>query len=97
MQPRGEDGEPLSASLAAMEDDALRTPSRVRRGAAVAAQQVARAVGNVRMTDSFLEMLGRADAITAARAAIASAWTDGGVLVVPAVRFRGVRFTSGSR
>jgi predicted Zn-dependent protease len=54
-------------------------------------------VGNVRFTDSFLEMLARADAMTAARAASATSWIDGGTVVAPAVRFRGVRITSGSQ
>jgi len=59
--------------------------------------QIVRPVGNVRLTDSFLEMLGRADAMTAARAAVSCAWTENGTLVVPAIRMRGVRFTSGSK
>jgi predicted Zn-dependent protease len=58
---------------------------------------IARAVGNVRFTDSFLEMLARADGMTRTREAISASWTEGGTLVVPGVRFRGVRFTSGSR
>ncbi len=58
--------------------------------------KVGRAVGNVRMTDSFLEMLARADGMTRARRAISAAWTSGGSFYVPAIRFRGVRFTSGS-
>lgn len=60
--------------------------------------RVVRAVGNVRMTDSFLEMLGRADGATRERVPIASAWTDNATLVVPhAVRFPGVVMTSGSQ
>lgn len=54
-------------------------------------------VGNVRFTDSFLEMLARADAMTRDRFAVSSAWSAGSVLVVPAVRFRDVAITSGSR
>jgi PmbA protein len=56
-----------------------------------------RGVGNVRMTDSFLEMLARADAMTRSPTAVSAAWTSGGAFLVPAVRFRAVRFTSGSR
>ncbi len=59
--------------------------------------KVVRAVGNVRFTDSFLDMLARADAMTMAREACACSWTENGTLVVPAIRFRGVRFTSGSK
>lgn len=59
--------------------------------------RIVRGVGNVRLTDSFLEMLGRADGLTRDRTSIAAAWTTGAAFLVPAVRFRGVRFTSGSR
>lgn len=60
--------------------------------------RVVRAVGNVRMTDSFLEMLARSDGATRERAAVAGAWTEGNSLVVPtAMRFRDVVLTSGSR
>lgn len=60
--------------------------------------RVVRAVGNVRMTDSFLEMLARADGATRERIAVAGAWTEGNALVVPAaMRLREVVLTSGSR
>jgi predicted Zn-dependent protease len=59
--------------------------------------RIVRGVGNVRMTDSFLEMLARADGMTRERTTISAAWTTGSAFLVPAVRFRGVRFTSGSR
>lgn len=60
--------------------------------------RVVRAVGNVRMTDSFLEMLARADGATRERVPVASSWTDTSVLVVPqAVRIPGVVMTSGSQ
>jgi PmbA protein len=59
--------------------------------------KVSRAVGNVRLTDSFLEMLGRADGMTRARETIGASWTEGGAMLVPAIRFRSVRLTSGSR
>lgn len=59
--------------------------------------RVVRAVGNVRMTDSFLEMLARADGATRERVAVACAWTENGALVVPrALRIPGVVMTSGS-
>lgn len=54
-------------------------------------------VGNVRLTDSFLEMLARADGMTKARTAITASWVDGANFVVPAIRFRGVRITTGSK
>jgi len=59
--------------------------------------RIVRPVGNVRMTDSFLEMLARVDGATAARRALPSIWTAGASLVSPAMRFRQVRFSSGSR
>lgn len=59
--------------------------------------RIVRGLRNLRMTDSFLEMLARADGMTRARTAVSAAWTSGGSFRVPAVRFRGVRFTSGSR
>lgn len=60
--------------------------------------RVVRAVGNVRMTDSFLEMLARADGATRDRVAVAGAWTENAALVVPqAVRFPAVVVTSGSQ
>jgi PmbA protein len=60
--------------------------------------RVVRAVGNVRMTDSFLEMLERADGATRERVPVACAWTENGSLVVPrAVRIPGVVMTSGSQ
>jgi predicted Zn-dependent protease len=58
--------------------------------------KIVRAVGNVRLTDSFFEMLARADAMTSAREAFQMSWIDGGTMKTPAIRFRGVRFTSGS-
>lgn len=59
--------------------------------------RVVRAVGNVRMTDSFLEMLARANGATRERVAVACAWTENGSLVVPrAVRIPGVVMSSGS-
>ena len=59
--------------------------------------RIVRGLRNLRMTDSFLEMLARADGMTRARTSISSSWTSGGAFRVPAIRFRQVRFTSGSR
>jgi PmbA protein len=59
--------------------------------------RIVQGVGNVRMTDSFLEMLARVDGMTRARSSVSAAWSTGGAFLVPAVRFRAVRFTSGSR
>src|SRR5207237_6616284 len=43
--------------------------------------RVVRPVGNARLTDSFLEMLARADGITRAREAFQASGVDGGTLV----------------
>ncbi len=59
--------------------------------------KIARPVGNMRFTDSFLEGLARADAMTRARAAIPTWWSDAGANVVPAVRMRAFRFTGRSQ
>lgn len=54
-------------------------------------------VRNARLTDQFLAMLARADALTTHTPSMSSLWTPGGNISAPSVRFRGVRFTSGSR
>jgi predicted Zn-dependent protease len=59
--------------------------------------KVVRAVGNMRFTDSFLEGLGRADGMTRERRAVATAWSDAGAHVVPAIRMRGFRFNGRSQ
>jgi predicted Zn-dependent protease len=60
--------------------------------------RVVRAVGNVRLTDSFLEMLARLDGSTRETVPIAGAWTDNAALVVPrAVRIPAVVMSSGSQ
>jgi PmbA protein len=60
--------------------------------------RVVRAVGNVRLTDSFLEMLARADGVTRERVPVAGAWIENAALVVPqAVRIRDVVMSSGSQ
>jgi PmbA protein len=59
--------------------------------------KIARAVGNLRFTDSFLEGLARADGMTRARAAIPTGWSNAGAHVVPAVRMRGFRFNGRSQ
>lgn len=60
--------------------------------------RVVRAVGNVRLTDSFLEMLARADGATRERVPVSGAWTENAALVVPrAVRIPSAVMSSGSQ
>jgi PmbA protein len=59
--------------------------------------KIARAVGNLRFTDSLLEGLARSDAMTRTRKAIPTWWGDAGVVVAPAVRIRGWRFNGRSQ
>lgn len=59
--------------------------------------RIARAVGNMRFTDSLLEGLARADAMTRARKAVPTGWSDAGALVTPAVRIRAWRFNGRSQ
>jgi PmbA protein len=59
--------------------------------------KIARPVGNLRFTDSFLEGLARADGMTRARKAIPTGWSDAGAHVVPAIRMRGFRWTGASQ
>jgi PmbA protein len=59
--------------------------------------KIARPVGNMRFTDSFLEGLARADAMSAARSAIPNWWSDSGASVVPAVRMRAFQFNGRSQ
>ena len=59
--------------------------------------KIVRAVGNMRMTDSFTDALARADGMTRARSAIPTWWSDAGAVVVPAVRFRAFRFNGRSQ
>ncbi|HEY8039494.1 MAG TPA: metallopeptidase TldD-related protein [Polyangiaceae bacterium] len=59
--------------------------------------KIARAVGNLRFTDSFLEALARCDGMTRARKAIPTWWSDAGAYVAPAVRIRGFRFNGRSQ
>lgn len=60
--------------------------------------RVVRAVGNVRLTDSFLEMLARADGATRERVPVSGAWTENAALVVPrAVRIPAAVMSSGSQ
>jgi len=58
--------------------------------------KIARAVGNMRFTDSFLEGLARSDGMTRERTAI-STWTAGASIVVPAVRMRSFLFNGRSQ
>jgi len=59
--------------------------------------RIARAVGNMRFTDSFLEGLARCDAMTRERRAVPTSWTDAGAFVAPALRIRGWRFNGRSQ
>ena len=54
-------------------------------------------VGNMRFTDSFLEGLERCDAMTSARAAVPTWFTDAGAIVAPAIRMRQFRFNGRSQ
>jgi PmbA protein len=59
--------------------------------------RIARPVGNMRFTDSFLEGLARCDAMTRERRAVPTSWTDAGAFVAPALRIRGWRFNGRSQ
>jgi predicted Zn-dependent protease len=59
--------------------------------------RIARAVGNLRFTDSFLEGLARCDGATRERKAIPTWWSEDGAIVTPAVRMRGFRFNGASQ
>ncbi len=59
--------------------------------------KIARAVGNMRFTDSLLEGLARCDGMTRQRTAIPTWWSAGGSIVVPAVRMRGFTFNGRSQ
>jgi predicted Zn-dependent protease len=59
--------------------------------------KIARAVGNMRFTDSFLEALTRCDAMTRSRKAVATWWSDVGAFVAPAIRIRGLTFNGRSQ
>jgi predicted Zn-dependent protease len=59
--------------------------------------KIARAVGNMRFTDSFLESLARCDGRTRSRAAVPTWWSDAGAWVAPAIRMRAFRFNGRSQ
>jgi predicted Zn-dependent protease len=59
--------------------------------------KISRPVGNMRFTDSFLEGLDRSDAMTTARVAVPTWWSDAGSSVVPAVRMRAFHFNGRSQ
>jgi len=59
--------------------------------------RIARPVGNMRMTDSFLEGLARCDGMTRARKAVPTWWSDAGAFVAPAIRIRALRFNGRSQ
>ncbi len=55
------------------------------------------AVGNLRFTDSLLEAFERADGATRLRQLLPNWWSVSGSVAAPAVRIRGLRFSSGSQ
>jgi len=59
--------------------------------------KIARPVGNMRFTDSFLEGLARVDGMTRGRTAVPTWWSDAGATVVPAIRMRGFRWNGKSQ
>jgi predicted Zn-dependent protease len=59
--------------------------------------KIARPVGNLRFTDSFLEGLARCDAMTRTRKAVPTWWSDAGAYVSPAIRMRAFRFNGKSQ
>jgi predicted Zn-dependent protease len=59
--------------------------------------KIVRPVGNLRFTDSFLEGLIRCDAMTRARKAVPTWWSDAGAYVSPAVLLRAFRFNGKSQ
>jgi PmbA protein len=59
--------------------------------------KIARAVGNLRFTDSLLEGLARCDGMTRARKAVPTWWSDDSATVAPAVRMRAFRFNGPSQ
>jgi PmbA protein len=59
--------------------------------------RIARAVGNLRFTDSLLEGLARCDGMTRARKAVPTGWSEDGAIVAPAIRIRGFRFNGPSQ
>ena len=59
--------------------------------------RIARAVGNLRFTDSLLEGLARCDGMTRARKAVPTWWSDDGAIVAPAVRIRAFRWNGASQ
>lgn len=56
-----------------------------------------RAVGNLRFTDSLLEAFERADGVTRLCQLLPNWWSSTGSVAAPAVRIRGLRFSSGSQ
>lgn len=59
--------------------------------------KVVRPIESMRFTDSLLEALERADGMTAERVVVPNWWSAGGSVAAPAVRIRGLTFSSGSR
>jgi predicted Zn-dependent protease len=59
--------------------------------------KLARPIGNLRFTDSFLEGLARCDGMTRTRKAASTSWSDTGALIAPAIRMRAFRFNGASQ
>jgi PmbA protein len=59
--------------------------------------KIARAVGNMRFTDSVLEAFERCDGLTQHRQVLPNWWSDTGSVAAPGVRLRQFRFTGGSQ
>lgn len=59
--------------------------------------KIARAVGNLRFTDSMSEAFARMDGATRRTWAVPTWWTEGGAVIAPAVRVRKLVFTGRSQ
>lgn len=59
--------------------------------------KVTKPIESMRFTDSLLEALERGDGMTAERVVVPNWWSAGGSVAAPAVRIRGLTFSSGSR
>ncbi|GMV12106.1 MAG: peptidase [Polyangiaceae bacterium] len=59
--------------------------------------KVTKPIESMRFTDSLLEALERSDGSTAERVIVPNWWSAGGSVAAPAVRIRGLNFSSGSR
>lgn len=59
--------------------------------------RIARAVGNMRFTDSMTEAFGRLSGLTRDVVAVPGSYSEGEAIVTPSARIRGLVFTSGSQ